>query len=249
MKNPHFPAGKKGILLFLLATLSIPFILPHTASTAHACSCRMPSPPLESLRQSDYVFAGVAEDIVFDSLNNDGTHISYGSKYVTFSVSSVWKGAPKNTLIVVTPVSGAQCGFGFQKGQEYIVYANEYNGKLRTSHCSRTKMLKRAQEDLQELGEGTIPKIDRTPDNEEKRGGGEEKTDDGGEKEEKRDGGEEKTDGGGEKTDDEESMEESVGFAPVYLWFIFSGVMFGFISLCIGLLLGLLLGRAINSKS
>ncbi len=44
------------------------------------------------------------------------------------------------------------CGFLFDQGIEYIVYAFNANTSLSTNICTRTKKLSEAQDDLDELG-------------------------------------------------------------------------------------------------
>lgn len=59
-----------------------------------------------------------------------------------------YKGKPVEAIQVRTPIGGAACGFPFEVGQDYIVYAHEYKGQLHTSICSRTLPLKIVPDDL-----------------------------------------------------------------------------------------------------
>jgi hypothetical protein len=49
---------------------------------------------------------------------------------------------------VLTGFGDADCGFGFRQTQQYLVYANEFEGKLTTGICSRTKHISEAAADL-----------------------------------------------------------------------------------------------------
>jgi hypothetical protein len=50
---------------------------------------------------------------------------------------------------IITTAGGGDCGYRFQKGKQYIVYATEdRDGQLRTSICTRTRPLDRAAEDV-----------------------------------------------------------------------------------------------------
>jgi hypothetical protein len=54
-------------------------------------------------------------------------------------------------VVVTTPSSETACGFPFKKGEQYVVYASEYERKLFTSICQRTLPAKAVQKDLDYL--------------------------------------------------------------------------------------------------
>jgi hypothetical protein len=64
---------------------------------------------------------------------------------------------------VVTAVSSATCGYNFEVGKSYLVYAGTFDGKLNVSLCSRTALIDQAGEDLQALGLGATPVNPKTP--------------------------------------------------------------------------------------
>ena len=72
---------------------------------------------------------------------------------VEFKVSQVWKGPQSEVLTVRTEWSGISCGYEFEEGGKYIVYAQ--NG--RTGLCTRTAPTWLAVVDLALLGEGWLP--------------------------------------------------------------------------------------------
>ena len=129
-----------GLALYALASLS-------GAGPAHACSCAVAlGSPAEELAQADAVFAGVATSVkahrklfILPSSSDPVT--------VEFDVSHVWKGPQQETLTVKTVRSEASCGYEFQKGEWYIVYAR--NGE--TGLCNRTMSTWRAFADFREL--------------------------------------------------------------------------------------------------
>lgn len=53
--------------------------------------------------------------------------------------------------------ASAMCGYFFQEGQEYLVYASAEGAQLKTGSCSGTKRLSDARADLAVLGEGETP--------------------------------------------------------------------------------------------
>ncbi len=119
---------------------------------AFACSCLPPGTPQEELGKSDAVFAG---KVVQVSGQVDGGAAE--TVEVRFEVSQVWKGAESRTVLVKTPGSSASCGFNFEQGREYVVYASQQEGNLTSGLCSRTTLLASAADDLAVLGSGTAP--------------------------------------------------------------------------------------------
>jgi hypothetical protein len=72
---------------------------------------------------------------------------------VRFSVVTAWRGVDTREVTVSTHRSSAMCGYPFQEGEEYLVYARGGEG-LTVSLCSRTAPLADAGEDLAALGAG-----------------------------------------------------------------------------------------------
>ncbi|MGI0082397.1 MAG: hypothetical protein ACREAG_03720 [Nitrosopumilaceae archaeon] len=56
---------------------------------------------------------------------------------VKFDVQRVWKGPIEKTIIVSTAISSASCGYEFQEGETYLVYAYGKES-LQTGLCTRT---------------------------------------------------------------------------------------------------------------
>ena len=132
----------------LLTVLGAVLLIPDCAS---ACSCAIESNPKErvefAVSDSEAVFSGEVVDF------EKGADSMFGpTETVSFRVSEVWKGPPRETLEVSTPTQGSACGYAFKEGQEYLVYA--YSGKqgLETDLCSSNKPLSKADEDLALLG-------------------------------------------------------------------------------------------------
>ena len=97
--------------------------------TALACTC-IPNPDVpQAVDGSTRVFLGTVTAIE----RHDGL-----LERVTFRVSEHFKGAPAATLQVENHASGPMCGYPFQEGIAYVVYASGEGGQLQTSSCSRT---------------------------------------------------------------------------------------------------------------
>lgn len=107
---------------------------------AVGCMCvKSPDVPA-ALGRADAVFAGVivgkqdaaAENAMLSSMDP----IAY-----FFDVTDVWKGAVGDTAVVTTARHSASCGYPFELGRSYIVYATysrTVEGELRTNLCTRT---------------------------------------------------------------------------------------------------------------
>lgn len=130
-----YDAMKGSIVVVLLMLFSVALV-----PSAHACSCIPPKPPLESLEASDAVFAGRVIRI-------DNLRLDYNLRIV-IEVEEQWKGDLGDRVEIITANNSAACGFNFDKGTRYIVYAHRYEGDLHTGLCSRTASLDAAQEDL-----------------------------------------------------------------------------------------------------
>ncbi len=146
---------KKTIILVLF---SFSFFLSF-ASFVGACSCAE-NPSVEiALERSDAVFSGEVVNVK-EVRNPQG----YMSKSVLFEVFQSWKGVEQSQLIIATGLGGGDCGFDFQVGKHYLVYATEssmYGGEsLAAIICSRTKALSSVQGDLSILGEGKAPTVE-----------------------------------------------------------------------------------------
>lgn len=70
---------------------------------------------------------------------------------MSFTIQSTFKGRIPGTEVEVrTGTGGGDCGYHFETGQQYLVYAwTREDGTLSTSICSRTRPLSEAGEDLQ----------------------------------------------------------------------------------------------------
>jgi hypothetical protein len=82
---------------------------------------------------------------------------------VTLKVDRWWKGGGSAEITVSTSKNGESCGYPFEKGKQYLVYADreEKQKTLRVHLCSRTRTEKEAEktEDFKELGEGKAPAV------------------------------------------------------------------------------------------
>ena len=123
-------------------------------ATAHACDCLPESSAATARAGSTLVFSGdvLSKEIV--GIPQLGPE--YKEYLVRFRVQRYWKGSPSRELQLRTPVGEKSCGFPFETGKAYLVYAIDVKPPFVTL-CSRTKPLNDAQavEDIIRLGKGT----------------------------------------------------------------------------------------------
>ncbi|HET9224857.1 MAG TPA: hypothetical protein VFO07_20255 [Roseiflexaceae bacterium] len=162
-------SGNRRWRLWLLVVVVSGLFFSLRPCSVFACSCAPPGTPLQELNRSGAVFAGkvVAIDApsgmpilissfpFIDFLSSSAEPVS-----VTFDVLDVWKGPPQRRLVVTTPRDSASCGYSFQMGETYLVYASEQDGGLTTYLCSRTNSINQARSDLAALDPGTAPTLD-----------------------------------------------------------------------------------------
>lgn len=121
-------------------------------SQAFACDCAEPPAPKKALEGATAVFLAEAVKV----------EVEGQTRTVTFKVERWWKGGDKQDVIATTHKSGATCGYGFEKGKKYMVYAGaEKDKSLRVSLCSRTRTETEAEKsgDFKDLGEGKKPTV------------------------------------------------------------------------------------------
>ncbi len=100
--------------------------------------------------------AAVFEGTVTDVRNpQSGDEPSQMSVEVELRVGRRFKGAEADTVTVFTAESSAACGYGFEQGGTYLIYARETDGQLSASLCSRTARIEDASADLVALGGDT----------------------------------------------------------------------------------------------
>jgi hypothetical protein len=126
-------------------------------SNVYACSCVQPLAVEAEFSRSEAVFAGRVLEV------KEQRHLNGSmTKAALFEVSHIWKGGSESQIIIHTGLGGGDCGYHFENGKEYLVYAHPstmYGDKelLITIICDRTNVLAQAQEDSAILGEGKVP--------------------------------------------------------------------------------------------
>jgi hypothetical protein len=152
---------------FLLWSMLFVVFLLFGSSKSYACSCSPDTKRVsvkqkvsQSLKDAQFVFSGQVIDI---ESNTGLTNKRYALK-VKIKVDKFWKGGSPETFIVQTGAGGGDCGFPFELGESYLIYAygSAKDDSIGTGICSRTKNIAQADEDLKILGKGKTP-IKRIP--------------------------------------------------------------------------------------
>lgn len=146
MKSYRFKTpGVIFIFAFAFASLQI------NPTPVFACSCAKPGTPTQELKISTAVFSGKVIQISEVKIGN-----LLPKRKVKFNVENSWKAITQKTVSVLTGFGEGDCGFKFEKGESYLVYARGSKDALSTSTCGRTKKLAEAREDLSELGPAAV---------------------------------------------------------------------------------------------
>ena len=148
------------------------FAFTFMSASAFGCSCVSPPPDLKTAadlapwyaNKSDAIFEGTVKRVelkwalmeakvgglVPADLDQDGPTL-----HVTFDVSNFHEGTERKDVLLTTGVGGGDCGFDFEIGKQYLVYASaDTSGHLSTGICSGTGLLEESQSKLPYLRGG-----------------------------------------------------------------------------------------------
>jgi hypothetical protein len=81
----------------------------------------------------------------------DDTVPLFASRRITMRVAEAFRGVSGPTIEVYTGAGDGDCGYAFEAGRSYVVYASNATGRFYTSICSRTRRLSEARQDLEYL--------------------------------------------------------------------------------------------------
>jgi|TARA_B100000767_G_C19483988_1_gene417393 hypothetical protein len=148
---------KKTFLLILIFTF--------TLTKTFACSCIRTNESLsvkveKAFTQADLIISGTVVGI---KKFKEGKYIFSGNPVIyEFEITKTIKGKIKKEIVeIASAESGASCGYNFEIGKSYLVYArksNQYSSKTKnesdfvTSLCDRNQKLKKVdKKEFQEL--------------------------------------------------------------------------------------------------
>lgn len=121
---------------------------------AYACSC------LVGTREKEFegaaaVFEGQVTLVVTrPEVSGSSAKITEA----TLKVVQAWKGVKTQKTTLLTPASASECGFPFEVGKSYLIYAKALEGSnLGVTTCSRSREISDAQSDIRAMGMGSVP--------------------------------------------------------------------------------------------
>lgn len=131
---------------------------PSNSNKAYACEVLSPPSVEEAYDNSAAVFSGRTVEVQNFTVEDFGDW-----RLVSFEVDRYWKIPNENDyrqLIIFTAIDSGACGYDFEVGKAYLVYAASWwhdRSSLYTSIGMRTQPIESAQEDLAFLGKGKAP--------------------------------------------------------------------------------------------
>ena len=150
--------AKKALPFFIVTVFAV--VTLH-APTASSCSCIKSGSGLGALDFYDSAFLG--EVIAIEDLHvpteGGGYHLS---RAVLFRVMESWKGKSAPVILVYTGNGAGDCGYSFEKGKTYLVFAerllkterkklHEDKQALYTGICTHTEPESKAEAVIREL--------------------------------------------------------------------------------------------------
>ena len=125
--------------------------------SAIACDCIHAAEPCKAFANTPTVFAGRVTKISSIDLKT-ASGDDYKDRLVSFEVERSYRGLAAKTAEVQSGWN-SDCGYRFQEGVRYLVYAylESSTGKLTTSICTRTRPILEASKDLEYLSKKDDP--------------------------------------------------------------------------------------------
>ncbi len=122
---------------FILTAFALTFFSVLNVNNVFACTCFL-SPEAQSLdsvvkkayKNSSAVFVGEVIEIV------QKPNVFFVE--VKFAVEQKWNDGIEKTVTVTTGKGGGDCGYSFEVGKKYLVYASNGENTLRTNICTKT---------------------------------------------------------------------------------------------------------------
>ena len=130
---------KRTLIVIFMAVMTVPVV----ASPCWACSCAATTDPQadreRQAEHADLIFTGIAKsERVVDPTPNDG-YTGDETVLTRFRVRKTYKGHPGRWVTIRSAANGAACGYDFDEGRRYTVFAREDRDGYETDLCSGTK--------------------------------------------------------------------------------------------------------------
>jgi len=143
-----FSAGRR---FFRLPRIAAAIVLMYfgilSVNNASACSCEAKPDLDQALEEASVVFVGQVKTKIQNPLKKEQWEVK-------FAVSRKLKGfeeVPGSIVLVYTPEDYEYCGYKFQEGLDYLVFATGNPAHFQTTSCMRTELLDKALTDVHKL--------------------------------------------------------------------------------------------------
>jgi hypothetical protein len=156
--------AKKRRSTVLAPLVATAMMLAAAAPTALACMCLEPPSPTQALEQADAVFSGRCVEV--EPVQLETPYGKLPKVRAVLEVKAVWKGLgvgageetgdamEPRTIEVWTGSGGGDCGFAFEKGKTYLIYARvSSDAELTTDICTRSGEAELVARDVAALGD------------------------------------------------------------------------------------------------
>lgn len=114
------------------------------AIESFACSCILDEEtPIEiQIKKAHEGAAAVFSGEVVEITKEPGNF----SVKVKLKVKKSWKNKLSDEVIITTAINDGLCGYDFEDGEKYLIYAYGEKGNLRTDVCRRTAILSKTKD-------------------------------------------------------------------------------------------------------
>jgi 5-hydroxyisourate hydrolase-like protein (transthyretin family) len=119
------------------------------ALKAYACSCAFGGgAPCQEYWRAEAVFSGTI--IGSSSIKVKEESFPRTERQVRVAITQAFRGIEGGQTEVITGLGGGDCGYGFELGKSYLIYAfrSERDGKFHTSICTRTRPIGDSDDDI-----------------------------------------------------------------------------------------------------
>ncbi len=152
LENTERPLPAQGksafeILKAAAAVFCLAAALLGSPGAASACTCDPKDDLEQALEKASLVFVGQVKSKSENPLRKEQWE-------VRFTVSRKLKGfeeVPGSSVLVYTPADHEYCGFKFQEGLDYLVFASGTPAHYQTTTCSRSDVLDNVLTDVHKL--------------------------------------------------------------------------------------------------
>ena len=134
------------------------FLIALTAGDVFACSC-FPQEDISIEKQVKDAYQKASSVFVGEVVQIIKKPDVYS---VRFRVEKTWNKTFQKEIIVSTAKESSLCGYTFEVGKKYLVFASENNNNLMTNICTRTASVQ-ANKDTAFLNKIKKPKIKSSP--------------------------------------------------------------------------------------